>query len=237
MGWEHENECPPYGAQPSWALVPSDYTLNSVIRSACATVIRKCRVQNALHFTEVDIASQTATGPFILRLDALPGFADGQVVRLRRSYWTQDSGVTFTRVMPVLLSQQDIEMSNWMNNGPGTPTQIAVEGMQIYVLPGPDTAGTLRMTVGSGCLAPLMDDEGYDGIPEAYDDAINYVALMELAAVLAGDAEMQKRLSVFAPFAAEGLKELEAWFDNAALEDFEPSANWETSVTRFSRRN
>lgn len=235
-GWDRDPVCPPYGAQPLDQLEPSNYVIDSAITSACNTVVRKCRVQDALHFTDVPVPAQTGNGPATIRFDALPGFPDGGAVRIRRSYWTEDD-VTYNRVIPVFLAQQDIDGGNWMNDGPGTPYRMAVEGSLIYLLPGPANDGTLRMTVGSGCLAPVLDDEGYDGIPAAYDDAINYVALTELAAMMPGDSEMQKRLSVFAPFAAEGLLELETFYDNAALEGTDPHANWSTSVSRQSRRN
>ncbi len=238
FGWDHEDLPPPYGAQPTWAMEPSNYLLDSAIATACGTVIRECRVQNALRFTDVNIPAQTAFGPFILRLDALPGFSPGGVVTLRRSMWTTDvTAGTWYPVYPVNLSQQDTYQSNYMNDGPGTPFQIAIEGNLVYVLPGPDTDGTLRLTVGSGVLAPLTDEEGYDGIPEAYDDAINYIALVELAAMMPGDNEMARRAQSFAPFAVQGISQLTGFFDNMALDEFAGVATWTTSVTRTSKRN
>lgn len=238
MGWEHEDECPPYGAQPSWQVVPSNYLLNSVIDSACQTVLRKCRVMNALRFTDLTIPATTNLGPQIFRLDGIPG-NDGGVIRIRRAYWNDgaDANSTWNPLLPVYLAQQDVQLGNYMNDGPGTPYQIAIEGELVYLIPGTGNGGTLRLTIGNGVLAPETDEEGYDGIPEAYDDAINYVALSELAAVLAGDAEMQKRLAVFAPFAADGLREIDAWFDNAALDTLQPSANFSTSISRYVRAN
>lgn len=235
---EPDEPCPALGAQPDDSPFPSNSLLDSVITSACNTVTRRCRMLDAIHYTEIAIPSQTAGGPYMLRLDALPGFSDGQAVNIRRAYWITTGDTDYQRLEPIFLGQQDTDQSNWMNDGPATPQQIAVEGMSIYLLPGSDTGGTLRLTVGAGLLAPMSDDEGYDGIPEAYDDAVNYLALVELSMIPSGDKEMQARAAAFSPFAQAGLAEIDAWSDNLALDGRDPHMSWTSpGVIRYSRTN
>lgn len=239
LDWDHTPLPPQAGAQPDNQIEPSNYKLNSAIVSAANRVTRECRFSDALNFTDINVPSQTAVGPYTLRLDTLPGFPENGVVRVRRSYWytgTVADGNP-TPVYPALLGQLDAQIDNYLTNGPATPYQIAIEGMLLYLLPGPESAGILRLTVGSGALAPLTDSEGYDGIPEAYTDCVNYIALLELASIMPNDTEMTRRAKDFQDDAAQSMLSLMAWTDNEALDEFQPGSNYRSNITRYSRRN
>lgn len=227
---------PDPGVQPSWDLTVTNSMLNQCIESAAKTAIRECRVANAINFTDLPVSAMasTDTGPYTFLLSSIPVFGGGDPVRLRRSYWFD--GTTYQQVMPANLSQLDVQNVDYLNNGPGTPTQIAIEGNLVYLMPGPQTDGILRLTVGSGALAPLTDTEGYDGVADSYADALNYIALVELAAMLTSNKEMAQRAAAFAPMAAKSIQDLTAWFDNLSLDEFIPSSTFQTSVIRYSRR-
>jgi hypothetical protein len=225
---------PPVGANPISQMDPSNYKLDSAIRSAAYKVTRQCRVKNAWTWTDINVPMQTATGPAVIHLDTLSGFPSNAVVSVQRAYWFD--GQTYTPIRPALLQQLDLQINNYLNNGPGTPYQYAIEGNLLYLLPGPQADGVLRLTIGSGVLAPLTDLEGY-GIPTAYDDAVNYNALLELAEIMPNDTEMTRRAQGFTDNAAQGLLDLMAYFDNVMLDEFQGSANFRTQVIRVNRRN
>jgi hypothetical protein len=93
------------------------------------------------------------------------------------------------------------------------------------------------MTIGSGVLAPLVDNAGYDGLPAAYDNEINYVALVELASILTSNQEMVQRAQAFAPRAGKAIIQLTGWFDSGSNPEFIGGATTQTSVVRYTRRN
>lgn len=235
MGQTPDWPMPPAGAQPTDNLQILNSTLNQCIQSACNRVTIEARVPDALHFSDIEVPAQTVTGPFTFQLSTLPGFPERSAVRLRRSYW-RPSGGQFSPVYPANLSQLDMQQVDFLNNGPGSPTQIAIEGDLIYLLPGPEQAGTLRLTVGSGALAPQTDMEGFDGPPSSYDEQLLYVALVEVANIPTIDAEMRARAQAFTPLAERGIFNLTAWFDNLSLDNFIGNADFRSSVTRFPRR-
>lgn len=227
---------PPYGAQPSWDLTVTNAMIDSYIVWTCAWAVRECRVPNAFQFTDIDIPAFTPTGPMTLQFSSLEGIQGGSPVRIRRSYWFD--GQSYSQVQPVLLSQLDVQMWDYLNEGPGIPTQIALEGDLLYLIPGPQMAGTLRLTIGSGALAPLNDTDGYDGIPTAYDDALNIIGAWGLASSMSANTEMQRRAQMLAPLVAESRQQLMAWWDNTSLDEFLAGANYRTpGVIRYTRRS
>jgi len=235
LGQTPDGPMPPAGAQPTDNLQILNSTLNQCIQSACNRVTIECRVPDALRWTDIPVPGQTATGPYTFRLSTLPGFAERSAVRLRRSYWQPPNG-QFQPVTPTDLSQLDTQGVDYLNNGPGAPTQIAIEGDLVYLLPGPDQDGTLRLTVGSGALAPQTDLEGFDGVPSSYDEQVLYIALTEVAMIPTVDAEMRARAQSFAPLAERGLLNLTNWFDNASNDEYIANASFRTSVIRYPRR-
>lgn len=237
MGQTPDYPMPPAGAQPTDNLQVLNSTLNQVITNAANRVTVEARFPDAITFTDIPISAQTATGPLTLRLSGLPGFADRAVVRIRRSYW-QDSGSTqsnWQQVTPVLLSQLDVQNDDYMNQGPGQPFRVALEGDLLYIIPGPQSDGTFRLTVGTGALAPMNDLEGFDGLPSSYDEQILYQALSEMAIIPTVDPEMRERAAAFLPLAERGLINITSWVCNGGLDEWLGTASWSTSVIRYPR--
>ena len=228
---------PPLGAQPSWDLTVTNQSLNSCIESACDTILVECMVKNAAVWTDLPVSASASTslGPLLLNMQEFPGFTDRGVINLRRSWWFD--GQSYSLITPFQVGQWDTQRNDYLNVAPGTPTWIATEGDLVYLLPAPASAGTLRMTIGSGVLAPLVDNAGYDGLPAAYDNEINYVALVELASILTSNQEMVQRAQAFAPRAGKAITQLTNFFDNANNPEFIGGATFSTPVIRFSRRN
>ena len=228
---------PPLGAQPSDNLMVTNSMIDSAIQSACNTVLREARVANAASWTDIPLeaAPSTFLGPLLLNLQDIPGFTDRGIITLRRSWWFD--GTSYSPIIPAQIAQMDTQGVDYLNVAPGTPTQLATEGDLVYLMPANASAGTLRMTIGSGVLAPLTENTAFEGIPAAYDDAILYISIVELSAMLTSNQEMVQRAQAFMPMAKEGILSLTAWFDSGSNDEFIPGASMHTNVIRYSRRN
>jgi len=237
LGWEHSEIPPPPGAQPETQQDPTNYVINNAIARAQDTIVRECYIIDAHNYTDIPVPAMapTAVGPQVLNFLDFPGFMDREPTKIRRAYWFD--GLTYNRLLPVNMMQMDQVLSQYMNNGPGVPYQFGTEGGNMFLLPGTESAGTLRLSVGGGFSAPLTDDEGYEGIPESYDDCVNYIALLEIAQLMASDTEMQARAKNFEDEKVRSMIALQNWFDNASNEEFLPGAYVVPSIPRRYQRN
>lgn len=225
---------PPAGTAPPWQPEPSNFKLNLATTLAADYVTRVCPVPGDSASTTLNIAGTSNTGPYVFNISGMSGFGPREVATFMRIYWFD--GQTYQPIRPVNLRQLDINFDNYLNDGPGTPFRIAIEGQFAYLMPAPANDGTLFANVG-GILAPYTDDEGFAGIPSQWDDAILYIALLQLAQIMPNDTEMTRRANTFQDEAKKSEDQLYEWFDNRALLEFQGSANYQTSVPRYSRRN
>lgn len=237
LGQFHEPLPPPPGAQPSIQQDPTNYVLDNAIARAQDTVNRECYVMDAHSFTDIQVPAMdpTAVGPQTINFLQLPGFTDREPVRIRRAYWFD--GLNYNRLLPVNLMQMDQELSMYMSQGPAIPYQYATEGQLLYLIPGTQQAGVLRTSIGGGFMAPLTDQEGFEGIPESYDDCVLYVALLEVAQLMASDNEMAMRAKNFEDEKVRSLIALTNWFDNLSNEEFLPGAYTRPQIPRRYQRN
>src|SRR5262249_30274810 len=157
---------PAAGVAPPWQPEPSNYKLNSAIITAADRVTRECPVPGDTSLTTLNIDAQTASGPYVFNISGMPGFAERDVSMFMRTYWFD--GQTYQEIRPCNLRSLDLNMDNYLNDGPGTPFRVAVEGQFAYLMPAPASAGSFVANVG-GLLAPYSDDEGFFGIPSQWD--------------------------------------------------------------------
>lgn len=172
------------GDAPPWSPDPSNYKLFSAIRNA--TQIVNQHVGLAGNATPRDIPTTIATtnGPQQIDLASVPGFRDRSVISVRRAWWWD--GTNATRLDPVILSSLDSRTDPYLNDAPGTPRRFAVEGYTVYLDPPPSSTGWFRLMATAGVLCPQDETEGFEGIPEAYDPCVLYIALVELGKMTPG---------------------------------------------------
>jgi len=228
---EEMTSAPPAGMQPTWQPDPSNYKIKSAIRNACSTVNRQINLTDAGSIRQVPIAGQTATGPYILDLAAVPGFTDRSINSIRRAWWF-DGTETHQRLIPTILSSLDRIESQYIGEAASSARRFAIEGYKLYILPAPSSDGYLEFMAGCGILAPDDDTDGFDQIPTDYDPSVLYIALIELAKMLPNDVEMRSRAEAFAPDATAALERLAAWFNGGSNDEVAPDLIFDARMMR-----
>lgn len=234
--------CPMAGLQPSWQENPSNYALNSFIDAACDRCNRDANVSDALNFFDLNVPAspQDIMGPLQLDLGSLPGFPDGAINRVKRAFWSpgpDGNGEPFQRLTPANLTRLDALGDDYMNMGPGSPYRFAIEGYTFFLMTANDADGVLRFRLSSKMLAPQDDNEGFDSIPDSYDSAILYVALVEGARSLPNDTEMIQRAQGYQAYADAALASVAKWYDSDPNAEFQPQISFDARNIRRYRRN
>ena len=224
-------DAPPSGMQPTWQPDPSNYKLDSAVSNGASTANRQIGLADAGSIRQVAVPAQTADGPYIIDLAAVPGFTDRSINSIRRAWWF-DGAETHQRLIPTILSSLDRIDSQYIGESPSSARRFAIEGYKLYILPAPSADGYFEFMAGCGILAPQDDTDGFDQIPTDYDPSVLYIALIELAKMLPNDVEMRSRAEAFTPDATAALEKLSAWFNGGSSDEIEPSLIFDARMMR-----
>lgn len=227
---------PNFGAQPSAQPRPTNYSIDAAVRSAVDRCNMVAGTSDNRGFADLTVAAVQSTykGPLLLDLSSLDGYPARHVLSADSAQWYD--GQSYWPLQPVFLPQLDAQRNQYMNDGPGVPLEYSVDGYTLYLKPAPALAGTIRFRISSQMLAPSSDSEGFAPLPESYDKAVLYVALMELATINSQDAEMVARAMRYEKRAEEGLTAIAAWFDHGSMSEHQGGITYDADNVRRYRR-
>lgn len=222
------------GQQPTWSPWPNNDQINRSITNACRTVNRQVNLSGTTE-RNISIEAQTADGPLEINLGTLGGYDERSILDVRRIWWFDGSTHYYLKQREV--GDMDRRGGTYLDDAPGYPIQCWVDGYVLSIDPAPSSAGTITLVVGDGLLAPKTDVEQFDPIPDSYDPCILWQAVLELAATLPNDAEMRERAKMYAPVAAQGILDLQTWFNCRNLEEMNPTLIFDgRQLRRWGRR-
>lgn len=222
------------GDCPDWDPEPSNMKLDSFIDSACDIINQQVGVSGDSQIRSLAISAQTADGPYCVDLGSLSGYPDRSVMGVRRAWW--DDGGGPSPLQARFLADLTRENDQWANDEASTPTMFAVEGYTLYLMASPSAAGTLKFMCSTGLVAPQSDNDTFQGIPETFDSALLYIAIVQYGKAEAGDAEMAARAKAFTSDAAAGMSKLEAWFNGDNQPQAESSIIFDATPFRRNAR-
>jgi len=222
--------------EPEDQPTPNNYILRQTIQTACDLISQRINPVDAGKVLSLDLQAETANGPKVIDLSAFDGIRERDMISVRRAWW--NLGGTDFQLIPTTLSEQDMRRSQYQNWAPGFPMKFATESYRMFLIPAPGAAGTLKVMLGCGIMAPQTDDETITGIPAAFDVSVLYNALVIYCASAANDVEMQARAKVFAPLATEGIEMISAWYNGQINEESQGLLMFDArSIRRWARRS
>lgn len=194
---------PQPGDQPPWQPEPSNEKLNSFILTSCDIVNQQANVTVDVSIRSLTVPGQTANGPLGVDLAAVPGYPQRSIIGVRRAWW--NDGTNANPLGATFLSTLDRENNQYANNPPNVPLQFAIEGNTLFLIPAPAQSGTLQFMCSTGLMKPSSDVDTFQGIPEAYDSALLYIAIVEYGKS-SRDTEMKQKAQAFTSDASAGLE-------------------------------
>lgn len=225
---------PSPGQQPTWSPWPSNDQINRSIANACRTVNRQVGVSGEQE-RSIAVDAQTSNGPLTINLGSLPGYDERSVLGAKRLWWFDGNSHYYLKQREV--GDMDRRGGTYLDDAPGYPIQCWVNGNFLNIDPAPSSAGNLVVVLSDGLLAPKTDDEQFDPIPDSFDPCVLWQAVLEIAATLPNDAEMRERVKMYAPVAAQGIVDLQTWFNCRNLSEMNPSLIFDgRQLRRWGRR-
>lgn len=209
----------PVSSQPD----PLNVVINSAINQAIEALNRVVRVGPFIEYP-LTVAAATARkrSTFWVSVQSLlpPGGGVFHTSEIEELTWTDANGNT-NRLQPFQYYSGGKGYTQFQAYKPGTPTQFITSGFQIGLLPPPDAAGTLTFTAASGIPALIADTDVPDLLPDDYEFALVYWAVMLLSAREAQSVEAQSRYPLFKEQAAQAFLQVYQWkngFDDSGIE-------------------
>lgn len=199
------------GACPLQQPHPSNVLINQVIDSTASYLNSAFNIVTDSEVKEVSIPGQTANGAYALDMTQISEDA----YAVREAWWS--TGSYDVPLLPITFNDLSRDNEMWASATPSTPAYLIVEGTGVYLYPAPSAAGTLKARCQRGILGPMTDNVGFAGIPRELETNVLYTVLVELALVMAGDAEMASRASAFSNRAAAGMDAIARWVANNNL--------------------
>lgn len=218
------------GDAPSWDPHPSNALLDQIIREACSYITTECGITDTGNVISVSVAAQTASVPYLVELSNLPGVPSNQVVTVKAAWWADSTGSGDRPLYPQSFAARErVSWRDW-SRAVGLPAWYAVDSYRVYIMPGPEAAGTLKLRVGLGLLAPDDDISHFHGIPEDLVPRVLDVADFLLASVTPADVDMAARLPAFKLRCDDAVDALKRWW-NGQNEGYQPRL-----IARVGRR-
>jgi hypothetical protein len=217
---------------------PTNVQLNSQLRLAVGWVNRKCRLGH-LQDVEVSVAAQTEDGPLAIDLRVAgvntQNLAPGDITQIKWAYFDEGDGTTY-RVLPRGRETFDIEGGLQFQQRPVSRSRwFWIEGYTLYLLPGPDTAGTLHLVAGTGILTFRDDADSLANLPTEYHDVVWDTAAWMIARNEPNDVEMLAVAQILQPLVMDGIKDILEWKRDISAQ--QEGGMTPMSDRRFSRRS
>lgn len=173
---------------------PSNSFLNEKIDEALRTINAECRLGHVQDI-EVSVAATTSDGAQRVKLRTVTGetpeglrtgFGDINVVK--RAYL--EVGTSLYPLTPIDREEYDRSRRRWEEEDAGTPRHYWLEGTDLYLLPGTDSAATLHLMVGTGVIGFSGDADTLLQLPNDYHPVIVDLATQLVAESQQLDTEM-----------------------------------------------
>lgn len=177
---------------------PTNSSINMMVHEVVAELNLSCEFAVGSTPLQYSVAAQTVNGPVSIDLTGYPGGINSVM-----SAWWEDSNSNVTPLAYTSSYDLGRDFSMYPSVEPSTPLQIFVEGYRAWLLPAPDTAGTLFMRVGVGLLAPQNDWEPISQLSNDEAAGLATIVAAELAATEIDDQVMESRLKWLAPKSQE----------------------------------
>lgn len=202
------------GDAPTWEPSPSNPLLDQCIREACSLITTECGVVDNGNIISVSVNAQTDSVPYMVMLNNLTGVPSDQVVTVKGAWWADISGSGDRPLVPQSFAARErVSWRDW-SRAPGLPAWYAVDNYRVYVMPAPSTAGTLKLRVGLGLIAPDDDISQFHGLPADYVPRILDVVTFMLAIVTPADTDMAARLPALKLKRDEAIEAIKRWWNS-----------------------
>lgn len=202
----------PVGAQPDYAPVPSNASLNNLIGDAIAKINRETGFESVPDIP-IAVAAQTENGAYLINLQSAnenEGVPQGSIMQVRRAYWDDLTGTTYL-LQPTNYAALDRNRWNWQAEPVSLPQWYWQEGYQLYLFPSPSTAGELHILAGTGLYRLRTDEDFLDQLPDAFQVVVEYTAVVLYAPTDPENKAAAASAAVFAPLMQQGMNDIGRW--------------------------
>jgi len=223
------DESPPgsAGALPTGQPDPDNPTIVELINAACDALNRMCRCGPVTTLPPISVppVQPGYVGVYYVAYDTSIVNAD-DVNEVNNCIWVDSVTGQSVRLEPYAYNQGVRGFVPYQQYLPArVPIQFQLEGNALAVLPPPQYAGQIVLTIQEG-LQDLINDT--DMIPAnslgpSYQTAILFYATALICARMASDVEQDDRFTKYYPMAQEGYGQIYAWkngFSPQAMQTF-----------------
>lgn len=196
------------GDEPSGQASPKNAEIDATLEEAIAYLNTEAGFRATEFSYPIAAVSATYVGPLAQYMGSNTQ-PPNLLTDVRRATWY--NGTVTTVLTPTSQVEQDRLQTNYLQQGPSTPTQYWIQSYTVYLLPAPAAAGTLSLYGGTAIYGFTGDNGTIDQLPVEMQYAVSDCATWLLLRRRAAIPEYAQMLGQYVQSAAIWAQKLKDW--------------------------